>query len=269
MLILLDLSAAFDTLDIDTLIRRLQWTFGIDGSALDWIRSYLTDRSQFVRVGESKSGKVACEFGVPQGSVLGPILFTLYVAPVANVITSYGVCHLQYADDTQLYIALKNEDSISKLQNFANDVYNWFAQNEQSLNPEKSEAILLGTGARLRHEQPISSISIAGSDVDIRDSVKSLGVTIDSGLTFNEHHGTCQLHMQDIGVSHQVASTFVTSGSSSTTMRPCPLLPLWSGHVSTIATVCCTVHRNATSTNFSVFSTLLLVQSPALVYPNT
>ena len=88
LLILLDLSAAFDTLDIDTLIRRLQWTFGIDGSALDWIRSYLTDRSQFVRVGESKSGKVACEFGVPQGSVLGPILFTLYVAPVANVITS-------------------------------------------------------------------------------------------------------------------------------------------------------------------------------------
>ena len=187
LLILLDLSAAFDTLNIDTLIRRLQWTFGIDGSALDWIRSYLTDRSQFVRVGESKSGKVACEFGVPQGSVLGPILFTLYVAPVANVITSYGVCHLQYADDTQLYIALKNEDSISNLQNCANDVYNWFAQNGLSLNPDKSEAILLGTGARLRHEQPISSISIAGSDVDIRDSVKSLGVTIDSGLTFNEH----------------------------------------------------------------------------------
>ena len=126
-------------------------------------------------------------FGVPQGSVLGPILFTLYVAPVANVITSYGVCHLQYADNTQLYIALKNEDSISNLQNCANDVYNWFAQNGLSLNPEKSEAILLGTGARLRHEQPISSISIAGSDVGIRDSVKSLGVTIDSGLTFNEH----------------------------------------------------------------------------------
>ena len=187
LLILLDLSAAFDTLDIDTLIRRLQWTFGIDGSALDWIWSYLTDRSQFVHVGENKSGKVACEFGVPQGSVLGPILFTLYVAPVANVITSYDVCHLQYADDTQLYIALKNEDSIAKLQNCANDVYNWFAQNGLMLNPEKSEAILLGTGARLRHEQPIFSISFAGSDVDIRDSVKSLGVTIDSGLTFNEH----------------------------------------------------------------------------------
>ena len=187
LLILLDLSAAFDTLDIDTLIRRLQWTFGINGSALDWIRSYLTGRLQFVRVGEKRSDKVTCEFGVPQGSVLGPILFTLYVAPVANVIASHGVCHLQYADDTQLYIALKDEDSIVKLQNCADDVYNWFAQNGLSLNPEKSEAILLGTGARLRQEQPISSISIAGSDVDIRDSVRSLGVTIDSGLTFNQH----------------------------------------------------------------------------------
>ena len=187
LLILLDLSAAFDTLDIDTLIRRLQWTFGINGLALDWIRSYLTGRLQFVRVGEKRSDKVTCEFGVPQGSVLGPILFTLYVAPVANVIASHGVCHLQYADDTQLYIALKDEDSIVKLQNCADDVYNWFAQNGLSLNPEKSEAILLGTGARLRQEQPISSISIAGSDVDIRDSVRSLGVTIDSGLTFNQH----------------------------------------------------------------------------------
>ena len=158
-----------------------------------WLDPVVSHRQISIRacrgLGESKSGKVACEFGVPQGSVLGPILFTLYVAPVANVITSYGVCHLQYADDTQLYIALKNEDSISNLQNCANDVYNWFAQNGLSLNPEKSEAILLGTGARLRHKQPISSISIAGSDVDIRDCVKSLGVTIDSGLLFNEHVG--------------------------------------------------------------------------------
>ena len=196
--------------------------------------------------------------------MLGPILFTLYVAPVANVITSYGVCHLQYAYDTQLYIALKNEDSISKLQNCANDVYNWFAQNGLSLNPEKSEAILLGTGARLRQEQPIPSISIAGSDVDIRDSVRSLGVTLDSR---SDIQPTCRLTYARH--QHITSGHFGTSGSSSTKMRPCPLLPLWLGHVSTIAAVCCTYIENATSTNFSVFRTLLLVQSPALVYPNT
>ena len=148
--------------------------------------------------------------------MLGPILFTLYVAPVATDIKSYGVCHLQYADDTQLYIVLKNEDSISKLQNCVNDVYYWFAQNGLSLNPEKSEAILLGTGARLRHEQPISSISIAGSDVDIRDSVKSLTVV---------RHST-NMSTTYARYRHTTSGRFVTSGSSSTTMRPCPLLSL-------------------------------------------
>ena len=187
LLILLDLSAAFDTLDIGTLIRRLEHTFGIVGPALNWIKSYLTNRSQFVRVGGNRSAEVLCEYGVPQGSVLGPLLFTLYIAPVANVITSHGVSHLQYADDTQLYIALDKDESIEILQNCADAVYSWFAQNGLSLNPEKSEAILLGTGARLRREDRIPSVSFAETTVGTRTSVKSLGVTIDSGLTFNEH----------------------------------------------------------------------------------
>ena len=184
LLILLDLSAAFDTLDIGTLIRRLEHTFGIVGPALNWIKSYLTNRSQFVRVGGNRSAEVLCEYGVPQGSVLGPLLFTLYIAPVANVITSHGVSHLQYADDTQLYIALDKDESIEILQNCADAVYSWFAQNGLSLNPEKSEAILLGTGARLRREDQIPSVSFAETTVGTRTSVKSLGVTIDSGLTF-------------------------------------------------------------------------------------
>ena len=135
----------------------------------------------------NRSAEVFCEYGVPQGSVLRPLLFTLYVAPVANVITSHGVSHLQYADDTQLYIALDKDESIEILQNCADAVYSWFAQNGLSLNPEKSEAILLGTGARLRREDQIPSVSFAETTVGTRTSVKSLGVTIDSGLTFNEH----------------------------------------------------------------------------------
>ena len=126
-------------------------------------------------------------YGFPQGSVLGPLLFTLYIAPVANVITSHGVSQLQYADDTQLYIALDKDESIEMLQNCADAVYSWFAQYGLSLNPEKSEAILLGTGARFRREDQIPSVSFAETTVGIRTSVKSLGVTIDSGSTFNEH----------------------------------------------------------------------------------
>ena len=148
LLILLDLSAAFDTVDINTLIRRLEHTSGIMGPALSWIKSYLMNRSQFVRVGANRSAKVFCEYIVLQGSVLGALLFTLYIAPVANVITSHGVSYLHYAGDTQLYITLDKDESIERLQKCADAVYSWFAQNDLSLL-EKSEAILLGTGAKL------------------------------------------------------------------------------------------------------------------------
>jgi Reverse transcriptase (RNA-dependent DNA polymerase) len=77
LLVLLDLSVAFDCINIDTLVRRLESTFGILGNPLLWLRSYLSRRSQFVRVGDARSMTVECEYGVPQGSVLGPLLFAI------------------------------------------------------------------------------------------------------------------------------------------------------------------------------------------------
>ena len=90
----------FDTIDIYTLLRRLEHTFEITGSALFWLKTYLEDRSQYVRIGNDRSAAVSCKFGVPQGSVLGPALFSTYVAPIAGVISSFGVHHTQYADNT-------------------------------------------------------------------------------------------------------------------------------------------------------------------------
>ena len=104
LVIQLDLSAAFDTVDINTLVRRLECTFGIQGTALHWLQSYVSGRSQFVRIGGQQSPSIMCEAGVPQGSVLGPLLFSLYVAPIADVVAKCGVDHAQYADDTQLYM---------------------------------------------------------------------------------------------------------------------------------------------------------------------
>ena len=82
----LDISAAFDTLDIPTIERRLEHSFGVTSETLRWIKNYISSREQFVKVGKARSLPEPFSFGVPQGSVLGPLLFTLYVAPLANVI---------------------------------------------------------------------------------------------------------------------------------------------------------------------------------------
>ena len=91
LLAALDISAAFDTVDITTIDRRLEHSFGVTGATRRWIKSYLSNRAQFVKVGKARSLPETCSFGVPHGSVFGPLLFTLYVAPLANVITSFGV----------------------------------------------------------------------------------------------------------------------------------------------------------------------------------
>ena len=192
LLIGLDLSAAFDTIDKTTLIARLRRSFGISGPALDWISSYLSNRSQHVRVGSSLSPSSTCEHGVPQGSVLGPILFSLYVAPVANVISAFGVSHHQYADDTQLYIALDHDhpQDTRSLTPCTAAVCHWFLLNGLCLNPNKSEAIILGTPASIKHTDNPQTVNIAGAIIPVTSTLKSLGVTLDSQLSFNQHIGS-------------------------------------------------------------------------------
>ena len=185
----LDLSAAFDTVDHKLLLSRLTKSFGVSGTALNWLSSYLSDRNQQVGIGTARSDPTFCTDGVPQGSVLGPLLFTIFISPISRIANHFGVKLQQYADDTQLHIALSHTDQSGKLklEECLSSIYAWFCFNGLAINPDKSEAILFGSRQRLRSFPSLSSIDLAGSAVPLSASVKTLGVTLDSKLTFRPH----------------------------------------------------------------------------------
>ena len=149
ILSLLDLSAAFDTIDHGVLLDRLHKTFGISGIVLDWFKSYLTERTQFVVIGGIESKKLPLQFGVPQGSVLGPILFTMYTFPLGDIIKENNSQYHMYADDTQLYqsACLGNIDGmVENVQGCIENIQAWMLANKLKMNDEKTEIIPCTTG---------------------------------------------------------------------------------------------------------------------------
>ena len=146
-LILLDLSAAFDTIDRTILFNCLRDWFSMDGTVLMWIKSHLTNRRQKVKLGNSFSDAFSLPYGVPQGSVLGPLLFTLYTTPLSHIISSFNVTHYLYADDTQIYFALDSrnfDSSIAELTECLACVQKWMDSVRLKLNPEKTEFTIIG-----------------------------------------------------------------------------------------------------------------------------
>ena len=131
-----------------TLLSCLQRWFGVGGSVLRWFTSYLTERYQSIKIGSTLSDLCNLLFGVPQGSVLGPLLFSLYTTPLSIVIGRHkGVKFHFYADDTQLYVHLSHNNASSafeKLNRCLHDVKEWMSASKLKLNPDKTEFILLG-----------------------------------------------------------------------------------------------------------------------------
>ena len=188
-LVLLDLSAAFDTVDHPILLDRLNDSFGVTGTAHKWFCSYLNNRKQFVSINGTHSKELTQHCNVPQGSVLGPILFSDYIAPLAEIFKKWNVPYHSYADDTQIYIpftpGVDEDDVLERISNCLKEVRLWMAQNYLKLNDNKTDFIIFSSQHN-RTKVRTSNITIGESHVSPAATVTNIGATLDSSLSMEQ-----------------------------------------------------------------------------------
>ena len=190
VLALLDFYSAFDIIDHPILVHRLHTDFGLTDAVFQWSSSYLTDRTHYVSLSNHCSDFSHVHSGVPQVSVLGSILFTMYTKPLSAIIVSHSIIHHSFADDLQLQMSA-TPDRISELlhsvQSCMSDVKAWATANMLKLNDNKIELILV-TSKRSKHLNNLpTSITIGNAQFPFKQSVKKLGLTLDSHHTINAH----------------------------------------------------------------------------------
>ena len=179
-MLLLDLQKAFDTVDHSILLMKLE-ALGLNNSAVSWFASYLTDRHQLVDVSGTFSSSAPISCGVPQGSILGPLLFLVYVNDMSAVVKHKL---LLYADDSAILVTGKNKESIENMLSSELDrVSDWLICNKLSLHLGKTESILFGSKVKVK-SLPGLSVKCKGHYIQPKESVKYLGATIDQSLSF-------------------------------------------------------------------------------------
>ena len=186
LLVLLDLSAAFDTIDHGILLGNLQSRFGLEGDVLSWFRSYLENRHQCIFIGGCCSGRRCLICGFPQGSVLGPLLYLLYVFGLGDILRKHGINYHFYADDNQLYLAFsphvpgEPDNAIFKLKHCATDIRNWMTVHFLKLHEDKTEFIIFSPS---NCPLSFSSMTITVGD----DVVPPVSIVRNLGSFFDEH----------------------------------------------------------------------------------
>ena len=191
LLVLLDLSAAFDTVDHNILLARLKSSIGINGTALNWFTSYLNNRSQRVSLNGFTSDSFKLPYGVPQGSCLGPLLFTIYSSKLFEVIKYHLPEAHAYADDTQLYLsfspdtATNQTDAVIAMERCISDIRTWMLTDKLKLNDDKTEFMLIGTKQQLSKVN-IDCLTVGSIDVAPVTVARNLGTWFDSNLNLQE-----------------------------------------------------------------------------------
>ena len=186
VIVLLDMSKAFDSIRHDILLQRLH-ELGISSPSLDWFHSYLTDRYQRVRIHDSVSELLTLKYGVPQGSILGPVLFTIHVSNLLSVPEHCkSAC---YVDDSKLYLSFPYSNintAIANLNEDLNNICSWCCRNSLLINPDKTKVLFIGVPQLLRR-LPTVPVSMLGIEITPVAVAKDLGIYIDQSLTYNDH----------------------------------------------------------------------------------
>ncbi len=174
--ILLDLSKAFDTIDFGILLDKLHY-YGVRGTALSWFKSYLQDRVQYVYLNGHESQRKIIKYGVPQGSVLGPLLFLVYINDFVNV---SDILHkILFADDTNLLFSHKNLIALQEIANKELEKVDlWFKCNKLSLNIKKTNYIVFHSSRNKSYTDHIQ-LHINGQSIDRVNTTKFLGIHLD------------------------------------------------------------------------------------------
>ena len=182
------------------------------GTALDWIRSYFCDRFQYVSIDGADSQRHLLEYGVPQGSVLGPFGFPKYSSPVIKIFKKYNIQYHLYADDVQLYVVFKPGNTASAQANLSAcikeleaciaETQDWMSSNMLKFNGDKTEFMIIGTKQMLQKVPGTHTIHVEGSDIQAASSARNIGVVMDQTLCMDEHiKGVCRssyMHLRNI-----------------------------------------------------------------------
>ena len=187
LVVLLDLSKAFDSIDHATLLAKLQ-ALGVSRASLDWFKSYLSGRLQCVRIGAETSSLQGISHGVPEGSILGPALFTIYLNNIPSI---PDVCSLEsYVDDSKLYLSFPVAEASNVIQQINKDlkkIASWCCYNSLLINPEKTKLLVLGTRQMLQKLPADFHVTLLGKKITPSPSARDLGLQVDSILSYDEH----------------------------------------------------------------------------------